>query len=217
MAFPYNVLNEGEVLALDLRPHWWYFWRHIATGVPLFIAFILLFQLSGVPRQLFGWIIAALALAWAVWLVLKYLAWQFTHFVVTSDRVVWRTGVIARHGVEIPLENVSNINFRQGMWERMIGAGDLIIESAGREGQSDFENVRHPDRVQQEIYRQMEVNARKTAAYMHPPLAPAESASSTPAVESIPDQIEHLARLRDAGHITPEEFEAKKSELLGRM
>src|SRR5690606_9126384 len=121
-----------------------------------------------------------------------------------------------RHGVEIPLENVSNINFRQGIWERMIGAGDLIIESAGREGQSDFENVRHPDRVQQEIYRQMEVNARKTAAYGHQPLAPVEAAPAAPA-ESIPDQIEHLARLRDAGHITSEEFEAKKSELLRRM
>jgi len=214
MAFPYNVLNEGEVLALDLRPHWWYFWKHIATGVPLFIAFILMFQLSGTPRDLMRIVILVAALTWSVWLILKYLAWQFTHFVVTSDRVVWRTGVIARHGVEIPLENVSNINFRQGIWERMIGAGDLIIESAGREGQSDFENVRHPDRVQQEIYRQMEVNARKTASYMHPPLAPAEPVS---AAESIPEQIEHLARLRDLGHITNEEYEAKKSELLGRM
>ena len=34
---------------------------------------------------------------------------------------------------------------------------------------------------------------------------------------SVPEQIEQLARLRDAGHITPEEYEAKKSELLGRM
>jgi hypothetical protein len=33
----------------------------------------------------------------------------------------------------------------------------------------------------------------------------------------VPEQIEQLARLRDAGHITPEEYEAKKAELLGRM
>ncbi len=34
---------------------------------------------------------------------------------------------------------------------------------------------------------------------------------------SVPDQIEQLAHLRDQGHITPEEYEQKKSELLGRM
>jgi hypothetical protein len=35
--------------------------------------------------------------------------------------------------------------------------------------------------------------------------------------ESIPDQIRKLAELRDAGILTPEEFEKKKTELLGRM
>ena len=48
---------------------------------------------------------------------------------------------------------------------RLIGAGDLDIESAGRDGQSHFDNVRHPDMVQQEIYRQMEANARRQASW----------------------------------------------------
>ena len=64
--------------------------------------------------------------------------------------------MLSKHGVEIPLERINNINFDQRIFERMIGAGDLDIESAGREGQSHFEDVRHPDGVQQEIYRQME-------------------------------------------------------------
>ncbi|MFZ4584839.1 MAG: PH domain-containing protein [Acidimicrobiia bacterium] len=208
MAFPHDVLNEGEELALDLRPHWWYFWKHAVLGVLLFIAFILMFQLSGTPKKLLAPVLAIAAVVWAVWLVLKYFQWTYTHFVVTSDRVIWRTGVIARHGVEIPLENVNNINFKQGIFERMIGAGDLIIESAGKEGQSDFDNVRHPDRVQQEIYRQMEVNAKKTASYSRPEIQHQDS---------IPAQIEHLARLRDQGVLTPEEFEAKKQDLLNRM
>lgn len=211
MAFPQDVLNEGEDLALDLRPHWWYFWKHAVAGVVLFIGFIVFFQLApqSVPRTVMGLALAIAALIWAAWLVLKYLQWTYTHFVVTSDRVIWRTGVVARHGVEIPLENVNNINFKQGMFERMIGAGDLIIESAGKEGQSDFDNVRHPDRVQQEIYRQMEVNARKTASYARP--------EAGQAAQTIPQQIEHLARLRDQGVLTEEEFQAKKADLLNRM
>ena len=48
------------------------------------------------------------------------------------------------------------------------------------------------------------------------PGAPAAPAPA-PSAPDVAEQIEQLARLRDAGHITPEEFEAKKSELLGRM
>jgi uncharacterized membrane protein YdbT with pleckstrin-like domain len=122
--------------------------------------------------------------------------------------VIYRHGVFAKHGVEIPLERINNINFDQRIWERIIGAGDLDIESAGREGQSHFEDVRHPDGVQQEIYRQMEVNARQQASWGSPQVS---------RDASIPEQIEQLAALRDKGHISAQEFESKKAALLERM
>ena len=37
------------------------------------------------------------------------------------------------------------------------------------------------------------------------------------AAPSVPEQIEQLAQLRDQGHITPEEYERKKTQLLDRM
>ena len=95
-------------------------------------------------------------IVWAAWLVLKYFQWTMTYFVVTSRRVIYRTGVLSKRGVEIPLERVNNINFHQRIIDRIIGAGDLDIESAGKDGQSHFDFIRHPDGVQHEIYRQME-------------------------------------------------------------
>jgi uncharacterized membrane protein YdbT with pleckstrin-like domain len=212
MPYPKQLINEGETVALDLTPHWWYFSRHILTGIPLFFAFIGILALdSGNVKTALLYIWAALAIVWAIWLGLKYLAWRFTHFVVTSDRVIWRTGVLSKHGVEIPLERINNINFHQGPWERMIGAGDLEIESAGEQGKSEFDNVRHPDGVQQEIYRQTEAYDKKKASWSQAPAQPAQPSAS------IPEQIDQLAALRDRGVISPEEFEQKKSDLLGRM
>jgi uncharacterized membrane protein YdbT with pleckstrin-like domain len=210
MPYPRHLINEGETVALDLHPHWWYFSKHILTGIPLFLALIGVLTLSGSVQAVAGWAWAILAVIWAVWLAIKYVQWQYTHFVVTDDRVIFRTGMLSKHGVEIPLERINNINFDQRIFERMIGAGDLDIESAGREGQSHFEDVRHPDGVQQEIYRQMEVNAKETASWSTP---------QTPAGggANIPEQIEQLAALRDKGHITAEEFEVKKAALLERM
>jgi membrane protein YdbS with pleckstrin-like domain len=216
--YPKHLIKENETLVLDLKPHWWYFARHILTGIPLFFLIILVFTLpSGTGKTLLLYVVAALTVAWAIWLLFRYIEWSYTHFVVTSDRVIFRTGVFAKHGVEIPLQRINNINFHQGIWERIIGAGDLIIESAGEQGQSDFKNVRHPDGVQQEIYRVMDAKEISIGSAIHSNLAAGTPSAPAPASASIPDQIQQLATLRDAGTITPEEFEAKKSELLKRM
>jgi uncharacterized membrane protein YdbT with pleckstrin-like domain len=210
------LLNEGETLALDLRPHWWYFWKHIVWGLVLLVVVIfLLAKVHGTLGTISMGAWGLFAVIWAGWLATRYANWNFTHFVVTSDRVIYRTGVLAKHGVEIPLERISNINFHQGIIERIVGAGDLDIESAGREGQSHFTDIWHPDGVQQEIYRQMEGNARKRASWSHPPAA--APAPATAPAQSIPDQLNQLAELRDRGVITPAEFEAKKTQLLERM
>jgi uncharacterized membrane protein YdbT with pleckstrin-like domain len=210
MPYPRHLINEGEHVALDLHPHWWYFSKHILTGIPLFIVLIGVLALSGSVQMVAAWAWAILAVIWAVWLFAKYVQWQYTHFVVTDDRVIFRTGLLSKHGVEIPLDRINNINFNQRIFERFIGAGDLDIESAGREGQSHFEDVRHPDGVQQEIYRQMEANARESASWSRPAVPAGSSVS-------IPEQIEQLAALRDRGRITAEEYETKKNALLDRM
>jgi uncharacterized membrane protein YdbT with pleckstrin-like domain len=126
--------------------------------------------------------------------------------------------VLAKRGVEIPMERINNINFHQGAWERVIGAGDLDIESAGKDGQSHFDDVWHPDGVQQELYRQMEANARKRAGWATAGAAPAAAAApATSAAHTVPEQLQQLADLRDRGVITAAEFETKKAQLLERM
>jgi len=211
--YPQRLLNDGEEVALDLRPHWWYFSRHILSGIPLVALLVLAWK---VGTTFLWWVWGVIAILWAGWLGLQYLNWTFTHFVVTSSRVVFRTGVLAKHGVEIPMDRIANINFNQSLWERIIGAGDLEIESAGRDGQTKFDNVWHPDAVQQELYRQMELHAKTRAGWNAGTAAPAPAAAPGPGL-SLPEQLQQLADLRDRGVLTTAEFEAKKAQLLERM
>lgn len=232
MAYPRELLNEGEELNLDLRPHWWYFARHFLFGFILIIILIGISLVKGTATGKTGaagdaldgfnnwahviWFIAVLV--WILMLVVQYFQWNFTQFVVTSDRIVFRTGVIGKRGVEIPLERVNNINFGQTAFERIIGAGTLEIESAGQDGQSTFRDVRHPDAVQQEIYRCMEANVKKTAMYSTDGLQAAmTTATSNNGPMSIPEQIEKLAQLRDQGVLTDAEFLDKKQRLLDQI
>ena len=179
MPYPDNLIQEGETVALDLRPHWWYFSRNILTGIPLAIILILVLQQrrrTG-SRSTGDSLVGLVAVAWAVWLGLKYLKWRMTYFVVTSRRVIYRSGVISKRGVEIPLERINNINFHQRLIDRIIGAGDLDIESAGKDGQSHFDFIRHPDGVQHEIYRQMEARNMPVAMVQQAPAVVAPAAA----------------------------------------
>jgi uncharacterized membrane protein YdbT with pleckstrin-like domain len=213
VSYPRKLINEGETVVLDLKPHWWYFARHIGAGAVLFVLLLLLWFWSGGTVETVGWVGWGLAaLAWAVWLGLAYLDWQFTYFVVTDDRVIYRTGVLAKHGVEIPLSRINNINFHQGIVDRLVGAGTLEIESAGQDGESRFSHVRHPDAIQQEIYRQMEAHGRKRASWGRE-----HQAAPAAAAPNIPEQLRQLADLRDQGVISAAEFETKKAQLLERM
>lgn len=223
MPYPKRLINEGEGVALDLRPHWWFFSKHILTGTPLLIALVLITRINDDDvKDVLVYAFGGAAVLWAIWLLVKFLEWSRTYFVVTDQRVIFRTGILTRHGVEIPLERINNINFRQRIFERLIGAGNLDIQSAGEQGSSTFDFVRHPDGVQAEIYRQMEGRDRQQAALGADAVGEAVARAvgqggGGSAAPSVPEEIEALARLRDAGHITPEEFEAKKAELLDRM
>jgi uncharacterized membrane protein YdbT with pleckstrin-like domain len=222
MPFPTRLVYDGETVTLDLRPHWWYFSRHIVTGVPLLLVALLTFQISdsGIYNVV-KWPVGFVVLIWSCWLGLKYLQWLRTYFVVTDQRVLYRTGVLARHGVEIPLDRISNINFHQGIWERIIGAGDLEVQSAGEEGDTLFGNVRHPDGVQHEIYRQMEAHAEHAsgADAIGEAVARAvrDQGGDRRTGEGVVDKIEQLARLRDEGHITEGEFDQRKNRLLDEL
>jgi len=220
--YPDKLINEGETVVLDLKPHWWFFWKHIAVGAGVLVLIVV--WVGPLDSKSRGKIPIAIAiLVYLAFVVVKYLTWTYTHFVLTDRRVISRSGIVSKRGTEVPLDRVNNIDFTQGLFERLIGAGDLSIESAGRDGQSHFENVRHPDMVQQEIYRQIEVNSRRQAGWQadaivsaNPGLATAPAAARAPAPD-VADQIAKLAALRDSGAITPEEYEAKKAELLDRM
>ena len=152
-----------------------------------------------------------LIVAALLWLVGRYLRWATTNFVVTSERVVFRQGLVARRGTQMPLEKINTVDFHQTLWERIVGAGDLVIESGSEAGVETFSDVRKPEAVQQEINRQMDHHEKGRW-----PTSQSYAASAAPSL-SIPEQLEKLAELRDRGVVTAAEFEATKAQLLNRL
>ncbi|HZD79382.1 MAG TPA: PH domain-containing protein [Actinomycetota bacterium] len=208
MAFPRRLLVEGEELILDLRPHWIALVGPAAVailGLAAYIVLLVYAPSSGFGRSVLVWgglIALFLLLVW--YPARRAVRWATSHFVVTSDRVIHRQGWIAKSSMEIPLEAINDVRFSQGVFERIIGAGDLSIESAGERGTNVFSDIRNPEEVQKTIYHQGEMNQQRMMRG-----GPAPGAPSTTG------ELERLASLRDRGVLTQEEFEAQKRRILG--
>jgi uncharacterized membrane protein YdbT with pleckstrin-like domain len=200
--FPRKLLNEGEDVVLDLHPHWWFFSGPVSAVVLALAAAALLRNVHEVLLLA----LVALAVAGLLWVAGRYARWAGTNFVVTTDRLVFRQGVLSKRGKEIPLERVDDIAVHQSLFERVIGAGDVSIESGGERGQQVFSDVAKPFSVQNVIYREMERARDREAAR-----------AAAHRVLSVPEQIEKLDELRRRGVISQGEFDAKKTQLLERM
>ena len=206
MPYPKKLLNDYEELAVDLHPHWWYFAEAVAALIGSIVLGIIV--IVATDNNVLNWLVLALIVASALWLLVRYLRWATTNFVITSDRVIFRHGVVAKSGIEIPLERVNSVHFFQSIFERFIGAGDLLIESGAEGGQQRFTDVKNPDKIQNLIHSQMELNENRM---FQGNAAPRGSTG----VPDVTERLERLEALRDRGTLSDEEFEAQKQRLLG--
>lgn len=198
MRYPESLLSQGEKVLRGFRPHW------KSLVIPAVWTLLVVIGLSLTPRLPGGWprnaVYVIILAGWVVVAVVPTFRWWFTQFVLTNERLILRKGVIARSGVEIPLEVINDVIFSQTVFERMLSFGDLIIESAGEMGQSRFSNIPRPDEFQAELYAAREARTKELTA-----------------TEAPSDTLSTLARLHADGFLTDEEFEAKKQKLLDEI
>jgi len=153
MAFPRKLLAPGEEIVLESHPNWSIlvprsavFLAVVAASVAVLIAW------KSAPLWA-GYLLLAIGVVALLWLLAKVITWRSTSLVLTTSRVVYRTGVIRRLGREIPLDRVQDVTYEQSIVERMLGAGSLKIESAGASGNEPFPDIRRPAVVQSLINR----------------------------------------------------------------
>lgn len=218
MGYDPKLLYGDEKILVDTHPHWIMMVRsvvYVVVGTAIGI-FLLSIGWSGAVGTLLSWAGVLVILAALLHLGHRLIVWYSTNFVITTDRCIYREGVIHKRGIEIPLERINTVFFHQKLFERMVGAGTLHVESAGEMGIQRFEDVKDPIAVQNLLYQAMEDNENRkfdrmgaiTNAHYQQAAAPSGAAS-------VADEIAKLAALRDQGHLTQAEFDQQKAHLLG--
>src|SRR3954469_15771001 len=137
VAYPDKLLAEDEEVVRHLHPHWltvfWpVIWFLLIVGAASFgAALIPEGQQQGLLRL--GVVVLGILLVLAL-VVVPMLRWRTTHYVITTHRLLFREGILARRGRDIGLSRITDVSYHQSVFERLINSGTLTIESAGEGG-----------------------------------------------------------------------------------
>jgi len=149
---------------LLLHPHWKTLIRPILVAA-LVVAIALIAEVlipsgsaAAAARAAVG-IVAVLFLM--VWLIVPVLRWRTTTYELTTKRLRTRFGIITRKGRDIPLTRINDVSFEKGLLDRLLGAGRLVVESAGEHGQIVLKDIPDVADVQATLFRLVEDEQRR--------------------------------------------------------
>lgn len=166
MAYPDKLLAADEKVVKHLHPHW------LTLVLPTFVFIATVaaatFGILAIPEGSARlWLRLAVLVLAAVVLVtftlVPVLRWSTTHYVITTHRVMFRTGILHRHGKDVAFPRITDVAYSQTLWDRIVGAGRLTIESAGEGPAAVLDNVPNSDETQQLINHLVEEDSDRRA------------------------------------------------------
>jgi uncharacterized membrane protein YdbT with pleckstrin-like domain len=155
-----SSLAAGEQPVLLLHPHWKTLIRPVLMAVLVVaIALIAVVLIPNVAARGAVGVVAILVLM--VWLIVPVLRWRTTTYELTTKRLRTRYGIVTRRGRDIPLTRINDVSFEKGLLDRLLGAGRLVVESAGEHGQIVLRDIPHVEDVQATLFRLVEDEQRR--------------------------------------------------------
>ena len=213
MAYAEKNLVPGESIVYRARYHWIYYRTTLAL---LLVAAV--FGLwwwisgqrlqSGAASSIFGTVALALLLAALVHFSFRRIRASADEFVVTTRRVIHKTGLVAREAEHAPIEKIQDITIDQGVIARLLGYGTAIVETASETGRIVFPDIADPERFRGAIWGQSGAAAGAAGGAVPAATAPQTSAAS---------RLAELEDLRTRGLVTTEEYARKRQEIVGSL
>jgi membrane protein YdbS with pleckstrin-like domain len=154
-----DSLAGGEQFVLLVHPHWKTLIRPLVVAV-LVLAVALLVEAvipagrGAAAARLAVAVVAVLALM--LWLIAPVLRWRTTTYELTTRRLRTRFGILTRRGRDIPLSRINDVSFERGPLDRLLGAGRLVVESAGEHGRIVLMDIPQVEQVQATLYQLVE-------------------------------------------------------------
>ena len=183
---------------------------------------------SGTVHDVVGYVVIGAIVISLLWLARIYVSWYSEDYLVTNRRVIKVEGIINKRSADSSLEKINDAVLEQDLLGRLLNYGDLDILTAADvavdryrmlnrapEFKRQMLNQKHD--LEGEFSRPLPSPPLRSAPAAPPPAAPAAPARREMTADEVTRALAGLADLRDRGAISPEDYEAKKSDLLSRL
>jgi uncharacterized membrane protein YdbT with pleckstrin-like domain len=112
----------------------------------------------------------------AITLVVGYVRRLFTKYLITNRRLRITRGIVRRNVQETRLDRVQNVNYAQGVIDRLLKVGTVDFDTAGTDdSEFRFEWVNRPDAVVRAVDEAIARAAATPAPDLEPPRPPASA------------------------------------------
>jgi uncharacterized membrane protein YdbT with pleckstrin-like domain len=132
VAYVNSVLQPGETVKVVGRLHWInYFWAFVLLASAVVLLLYGTQDTTKVQRTAtyVGWLFLAVSI---VMLLGAWFTRQMTELSVTDHRVIYKTGFLRRHTVEMNMDKVETVNVDQSILGRILGYGTIHVLGTGQ-------------------------------------------------------------------------------------
>ena len=152
MPGPGRYLAGDENVILQARRHVAVLARPALTAVAVLVAAVFVGLIVSPGDG--GDLLDTLAGLFALWFLLRFTwrmwEWWVDRIFVTEKRIFEVSGILTRKVASMPLGNLTDVTYQRSLWGRLLGYGELIVETAGQaQALSRISYLSQPD----EFYR----------------------------------------------------------------
>lgn len=137
-----------------------------------------------------------------------------SEFAVTDKRVLVKTGFISRKTMDTMLTKVEGVQVDQTIGGRIFNYGSVTVTGTGG-SKEPFKMIRYPMILRQRVQEGSSATHAQAVEGHLKALQVGGAASVEPREDDVVTRLERLAKLRESGALTQEEFEREKGKVLG--
>jgi uncharacterized membrane protein YdbT with pleckstrin-like domain len=247
MGYTESLLATNEEIVYRTKQHWMAPIFGTVAGVLVLVGGAALFafhltmgteDFAGTLRTLAFWAALVLIVVGVAMVGYSYIQWWVEDYVVTNQKVVKVAGLLTKRTSGAALEKINDVILEQGPLGRMLGYGTLQVSTASDSSDLTYETMRAPAEFRRAMLDQKMVFEQADARHIADAVRAAAPPAQVPATEvtvplpvtppppppspapaelTLDEKLRSLAKLRDDGIISAEDFEAKKAEILEQI
>ena len=94
-----------------------------------------------------------------IWPFMRWVGWRSMRATVSGDRLRYEAGAASKVTRNIQLSKVQDVRVDQGVFQRMLGIGNISIETSGETSRLTIPNVDRPQSIADELMNRSQTGA----------------------------------------------------------